>query len=430
MNSVRSTEIELRNQQLVLYFEDGFFVLVGGDAYVCCASLTPNKKYSFTSTGVKVDAPQYARLRICAKFTILQSEGLEYSINPVIATLDVARCTAKATRTTTEGKINHSSVSSSFSSLSTKSFCRGPRVLIVGSAQTGKTYTTISLANSATRSQEFKVGVFDLDVGRQAIGSPGCISCIPVEEPLPLVSPFSQLSSLSFFFGLLDVPQKSKERYLTMCRSCADIFAYHAEEDEALDCGGMIISTMRYSKDSHLPLICEVALLFDVTHVVLTERNLKLEEALRSATVVKRVQFLHVNSSPNFVRQACKMREYDQHFNTLRIKQYFEGTVEQPLKPVRLVCATASVKFYDAATYKLLPPRSVPERSLCSVSKLDVPPDDVQHSSSAGFIVILEVGDDFFSFLAPQAGSLYTNHIVVSSLIALPVEEIPPFEEI
>lgn len=433
MNSNSSKEIEIRNQQLVIYFYDGFLVLLGGNAYACYAALTLNKKYSFISNGITIDGPQYARLRISGNFRVLKNGEFNYSINPVIAILDDCRSQAKMARRGTEGKRNpflSSSISSTLSTSTSKRFCRGPRVLLVGGAATGKSYTAVSLLNAATRSKEVKIGFFDLDVGQQAVGWPGCVSCLPVEEPLPLISPFSRLSSVSFFLGLLEVPQRSKERFLSMCRSCADIFGYHAEEDEALDCGGMIIKTMRWTSEFDLSLLCEIAFLFDVTHIVLVGSDLKLEEALRSATMIKTIKFLRVNSCPNFIQRVCKRSKLPQLWNTMRIKQYFEGTLEQPLRPVRLVCRTSSVKFYDATTLKLLPPSSVSVRSLCSISKLDVPPNDVQHSSSAGFIVILEMGEDYFSFLAPQSGPLYTNHILVSPVISLPVADIPPLEEI
>lgn len=436
MNPSRSSEIELKSQQLVVYFYDGFFVLLGGSAYACCSALTSNKKYSFVSSGITIDGPQYARLRISGRFKVLDDEIFNYSISPVIAVLDDVRCQARAAREAKKGKdggrfaTSSPSLFSSFSSSTPKTFCHGPRVLVVGNGFSGKSYTAVSLLNAGTKSKEFKICFCDLDVGQQAAGWPGCISCLPVEEPLPLVSPFSRLSCVSFFFGLLAVPQRSKERFLSMCRSCADIFAYHAEDDEALDCGGMIINTMRWSTEFDISLLCEVAFLFDITHIVFAGSDLKLEEALRSATMAKAIKFLHVNTCPNFIQKSCRRSKLTEQWNIMRIKEYFHGTPEQPLRAVRLVCATSAVKFYDASTYQPLSPREVPERSFSSVSKLDVPPDDVQHSSSAGFIIILEMGEEYFSFLAPQSGPLYTNHILVSRVIVLPVEDIPPVEVI
>lgn len=412
-------EFDLKRSQLRVFVNDGYIRLVGGKAFVCYAPLVLNKKYYFASRGFTIEVPSGARIQISGRF-MTENDELNYSLDEVVSKLDEAR--ASALVELESGSAPNDSINRQ------QHLTRGPRVVVVGGANTGKSYTGLSLVNAAMASKEFSIGYVDVDVGQQGVSVPGCISCVLVEDVLPFDSPFAQLASTAFFYGEVSVTRRGKGRYLSLCESCAEICAGNAEQNRKLDAGGMIINTMGWTRDTGLELLREQVVLFHATHIILTEEDPELEDTLKEAMYGQTVQFLHVKPTPSIAKKLPK-KKINLFFRDSRIKQYFEGTPDMELKPVRSRCRITDVEFIDTATMKTIKDTtSIQERTLCAVSKMDVR-NDIRKSSVAGFIVILEMGTEFFSFLAPQPGNLPCNKILVSPIIQLSATHVPPLDD-
>lgn len=410
----KNEEFVLKNEQFFLTLLNGSFVLMQGEALVCCAPLVVNKQYTFKSRSFTFEVPKFARIRISGEYSFERGES-NFSLQEVVSRLDQARAFASAHLQ------GGDSLSEADRNFSTNSF--GPRVLIVGDVNTGKSYTALSLINSATRCKEFAVAYVDADVGQQGVSCPGCVSTVLVDTPQSILFPFTDLLPASFFFGEVQVTARSKERYIEYCQSCFHIFRQHAQSMHSLGAGGLVINTMGWINKLGLTILCELAVVFEVTHIVLTSEDAELEAALRQAVCGQPVEFLRVHlGNGSSKTKSGKGKAVTNR--GLQIKRYFEGTVERPLIPVRVCCPIKEVEFFDASTYKPLPLNRLRKLALCSASKLDAP-NDLRRSSSAGFLVILEVGEEYVSFLSPQSGYV-PKKILVSPTIEMPPHLLPP----
>src|SRR6202012_2137590 len=93
----------------------------------------------------------------------------------------------------------------------------GPRVLIVGPADSGRTSLCKMLLSWAVRSG-FKPEFIDLDCGQNLISIPGAIAATSVEHPISPETTNESLtvkSPLSFFYGDI-TPQKNQELYFKL----------------------------------------------------------------------------------------------------------------------------------------------------------------------------------------------------------------------
>lgn len=67
----------------------------------------------------------------------------------------------------------------------------------------------------------------------------------------------------------------------------------------------------------------------------------------------------------------------------------------------------------------------MPDLSLASVVWADTTAS-ADEANVAGFVVLLEVGKEFFSFLAPSGGELPKPYLIVSPTLQLPRELVMP----
>lgn len=412
----KSEDIVLRREQIVVYFLEGSVTLLEGAANCCYAPLQLNVRYSFKEHGVTFEVPNGARISLEGKYK-KNFDEYNNSLDEVVRVIDEARAQALIDRESNGGRRKNDD---------DNVFLLGPRVMFIGSSNTGKSYNTLAVANEAVRTGDFSLAYVDTDVGQQVVSCPGTVSCALITEVLPVVSPFAGLRSTSYFLGVVAAPpRRDNKKYLELCRCCKDVIANNAITDAKLDCGGAIINTMGWVEGNGLTLLCEQVVIFEITHIILTEENEELETAIRAAAagLNHEVYFLHVKPSPSI----AKTNKKSSFFRHQQIMRYFLGTPEHPLKCPHATCKISSVEFYDSLTLKPIADlHSIRPNALCSCSVEE--DKNLRKSRSAGFIIITEIGDDFFGFISPFAGRLPSRLILVSPIIDVPSHLIPPVE--
>jgi polyribonucleotide 5'-hydroxyl-kinase len=119
----------------------------------------------------------------------------------------------------------------------------GPRVLIVGNQDSGKSTTARILAGYATRLDRTPIYI-DLDVSEGIFGGiPGCIGAIPLDKSsLSIDEGFSSPNPLAFFFGHNTIKDNPKHYIHLVSTLARNVKARLALDQEAAS-SGLIINT-------------------------------------------------------------------------------------------------------------------------------------------------------------------------------------------
>ena len=166
----------------------------------------------------------------------------------------------------------------------------GPRVLIVGPTDHGKSTTSRILAAYAARLDRTPFLV-DLDVGQSSITIPGCVSAIPLDKTsLNIEEGFSNLNPLVYFHGH-SAPKDNIDYYKHLVSTLATKIKARFERDPDTRASGIIVNTCGWidGPGYDLLLYCAQALQIDVVLVMSHDRlHASLLASLgESVTIVK-----------------------------------------------------------------------------------------------------------------------------------------------
>lgn len=403
-------EIELRNEALIVYFRSGHFILLEGTGTADFMPVRLNKKYSVNVHGVTVESPVRSRILLSGDYTF-HKRMISTTLSSIACVMDEFRCRRKMESSTKPDNGAHP-----------KTSVNGPRIMIVGDTNTGKTFTGCCLANAATRTGEFSVAFVDLDVGQQQLSIAGAVSCGVVQEPRLACQQFDETAPISFYLGNNCVTGKTRGRYLDLCQYCASVCVDNAKTNKKLDDGGLIINTMGWTRSLGLDLLRQQMDIFQVTHVVFTAFDPDLEDELVKSSIGHHLELLLTDPIPFVVK---KGGHSSKKFRNSQMMKYFFGSVDLPLACERNVCAVSSVEFLHATNFTSVIATDILPNTVCAVLQMDN--ENVWASSVAGYIVVLEATKQFFSFLTPQPAELPSNKILVSSFV-IPSHLIPPVQ--
>lgn len=195
----------------------------------------------------------------------------------------------------------------------------GPKVLVVGPTDAGKTSLCKVLLNYAARIGKTS-SFIDLDVGQNSIGIPGTMSMVHVDKMLDPVADFNFCNSTySLHYGLVS-PQR-QSLYLKNINQLAKVFESACQREDAIKYSGCFINTCGWVKDFGFEAIKCAAIAFECQHVIVVgceETKNKLQEILPRSSC----EVILIPKNTGAVQRCTSFRRTSR---ALKVAQYFKG---------------------------------------------------------------------------------------------------------
>lgn len=306
----------------------------------------------------------------------------------------------------------------------------GPKVMICGPVNVGKSTVTKILLNYAVRMGRRPIFV-DLDVGQGSIAVPGTIGALLVERPADAEEGFSLQTPLVYNFGHTS-PGGGLKLHDALVSQLAEVVFKHFEQNSKAAVSGCIINTCGWVTGSGFKLLLNVVEAFKVDVILVLDQERVYNDF--KTKLGDSVQCVHLPKSGGVFE-----RSQDQRRNARddRIREYFYGS-RTPLYP-----HVFDVKFSEVKIFKIGAPE-VPDsclplgmaaedssmkaisvtpgkellHSLCALSAADTPDDDLTKKNVVGFIVITNVDMEAqtFTVLSPAPRPLPKEFLIVSDI--------------
>ncbi|XP_010256382.1 PREDICTED: protein CLP1 homolog [Nelumbo nucifera] len=309
---------------------------------------------------------------------------------------------------------------------------QGPRVIVVGPTDSGKSTLSAMLLSWAAK-QGWKPTFVDLDIGQGFITIPGCIAATPIEMPIDPVEGIPLDMPLVYFFGHT-TPSANADLYKVLVKELSRTlerqFAGNAESRAA----GMVINTMGWIEGVGYELLLHAIDAFNA-NVILVLGQEKLCSMLKDVLKNKpNVDVVKLQKSGGVVSRNAKVR---QKARSYRIREYFYGLTND-LSPHSNIANFSDLFIYKIgggpqAPRSALPigaePAADPTRLVSVNINRDLlhlvlavsfakEPDQIISSNIAGFIYItdIDIQRKKVTYLAPSAGELPGKFLIVGSL--------------
>ncbi|KAJ5073999.1 polyribonucleotide 5'-hydroxyl-kinase clp1 [Anaeramoeba ignava] len=146
---------------------------------------------------------------------------------------------------------------------------RGPRVLIAGPIDSGKSSLCKILINYATRFGENPCFV-DLDIGQGEITIPGTLSTTIVHEPIDIEEGFSLSNPLVYFYGNL-TPTENTTLFSNLLNKITQSVNEKLQISQKSRSSGLIINTMGWVDGFGYSILFKTITLFEVDYVLVLE---------------------------------------------------------------------------------------------------------------------------------------------------------------
>jgi polyribonucleotide 5'-hydroxyl-kinase len=220
---------------------------------------------------------------------------------------------------------------------------RGPRVLVCGPQDSGKSTLCRILLNYAFRASWMPMFV-DVDVGQNAITIPGALAATPLTAPFDVEKGLTVKNELALFFGH-NTPAKATQFYKTLCERLARLVNERLESQDSERPSGIIINTCGWVEEGGYSLLLEVAKIFEIDVMVVLEERLA-EKLKVDKQLEERISVVHLEKSGGVVARSQKERRAHQQ---AAFHEYFYGP--GPGKP--LCPHNQSRRFNDLSCFRV-----------------------------------------------------------------------------
>ncbi|CAI0453508.1 unnamed protein product [Linum tenue] len=309
---------------------------------------------------------------------------------------------------------------------------QGPRVIVVGPTDSGKSSLSRMLLSWAAK-QGWKPTFVDLDVGQGAITIPGCIAATPIELPIDPVEGIPLDMPLVYFYGHT-TPSQNVELYRTLVKELAEVLEKQFTGNAESRAAGMVINTMGWIEGVGYELLLHAIDTFQA-NVVLVLGQEKLFSMLRDVLRNKpNVDVVKLQKSGGVVSRTQKLRQRSRSF---RIREYYYG-ISNDLSPHSNIA-----NFNDLFVYRVgggpqaprsaLPIGADPVANPLRVAPVTIDgdllhvvlavsyaqePDQIASSNVAGFIYVTDIDLQRrkMTYLSPTAGELPSKYLVMGTL--------------
>ncbi|KAL0227274.1 hypothetical protein P9112_014598 [Eukaryota sp. TZLM1-RC] len=196
---------------------------------------------------------------------------------------------------------------------------RGPRVLITGPMDSGKSTLTQLLTSWAVRCDHSPI-VVDLDVGQNHLSIPGTIAASVFNKPVDLESGLDADDALVFWYGHTSL-QKNTSLFLHLVNQLAMTVDMRCDQDEHILESGIVVNTCGWVEDLGFDVLVDCIKVLEIDYVIVLGRDLlrvKLERHFQSEPV--QVRGFSVSSGV-----VSRSRETRTSYRRSRIHRYFNG---------------------------------------------------------------------------------------------------------
>ena len=306
----------------------------------------------------------------------------------------------------------------------------GPRTMIVGPTDSGKSTLSKILLNYAVRAG-WAPTFADLDIGQGAITVPGCISATPVEAPIDIEEGLATDAPLVYYYGHL-TPSDNSALYKRLVERLAAVLDARATADPATRAAGMVINSMGWVEALGYELLIHSieTMKVDVVLVVGQER---LFNQLQTQLKPSGVSVVKLAKSGGVVTRTKELRATARK---VRVEDYFYGPAKE-LFPSSQTAKIEDLKIYRVGGGPKAPSSALPigAASISDPLKVSLISNlrdvlfnvvAVSHADSAdlllsvnvaGFIYIQDVDmtNGTLTYLAPCPGQLPGNLLLAGN---------------
>ncbi|GHP07241.1 hypothetical protein PPROV_000598200 [Pycnococcus provasolii] len=231
---------------------------------------------------------------------------------------------------------------------------KGPRVLVVGNTDAGKSTVCKILCSYACRADAMHGGVaaaaghdhwvpvfVDLDVGQNSVTPPGTICAVPVDAPVDPVDGWPGEAPLVYYFGHAS-PGENAAHYKALVESMARVLAQRETDDVLARAAGLVVNTMGWTDGLGYDLLLHAISALSIDIVAVIDHD-KLTAQLKAHVGSQGgdVQVVKLPKSGGVVTRDTNFRK---RARDRMIRSYFYGSRSE-LNP----CASA----IDASSFKV-----------------------------------------------------------------------------
>lgn len=218
---------------------------------------------------------------------------------------------------------------------------KGPKLLLVGPTDVGKSTVSRILCNYSVRHGRTPIYV-ELDVGQNNISVPGTVAAVLVQKTADVIDGFERNSPLVLNFGHTS-PSKNLSLYGTLFNELAAIINSQIQQNDDAKLGGMIINTCGWVDGEGYKCIVKAASAFEVDVVIVLDHE-RLYSDL-SKELPEFVRLTHVPKSGGVEQRTTQVRSLMRGEN---VHRYFYGTRSNNLFPF-----TFDINFNDVTLCKI-----------------------------------------------------------------------------
>ncbi|RHZ59936.1 hypothetical protein Glove_360g62 [Diversispora epigaea] len=321
----------------------------------------------------------------------------------------------------------------------------GPKVLIVGPEDVGKTSLSKILLSYALRQGRQPIFV-DLDVNEGSVTMPGTLTATPINQIIDVEEGFgsstttlpflgSSMIPITYYYGYSD-PGENVKLYKMLTAKLANTVKLRITNDKDAKTSGMVIDTSGlidntgYEIIQHCVDCFEVNIIIVLGHERLYSDMTKLYKERPGISVLKLAKSGGVVDRDKTFRRQTQMR---------KIREYFYGLPKFELSPCSTLINLNEVSIYRVGVGSLAPSSALPigiDRKVSETQLVKVEPDDsIRHSilaltsanspdeqslletSIIGFIYVSEVDivKQKMTILAPCPGRLPKQYLMMGS---------------
>ncbi|XP_072354132.1 polyribonucleotide 5'-hydroxyl-kinase Clp1 [Scyliorhinus torazame] len=307
---------------------------------------------------------------------------------------------------------------------------RGPRVMVVGPTDVGKTTVCRLLLNYGVRLGRRPTFV-ELDVGQGSISIPGTMGALYIERPADVEEGFSVQAPLVYHFGST-TPGTNIKLYNKITSRLAEVFNQRCEVNRRAATSGCVINTCGWVKGSGYQALVHAASAFEVDAAIVLDQERLYNELKRDLPHFVKTALLPksggvVERSKDFRRESRdeKIREYfygfrgsfyphafDVRFSDVRIFKVGAPTIPDSCLPLGMSQEDNQLKLVPVQ-----PGRDLVHH-LLSVSTADSPEENLIETSVAGFIVVtsVDVERQLFTVLSPAPRPLPKSILLIMDI--------------